>query len=178
MSEFGVFWHSKLEPGTTRYMAPELLRGGSFCASSMKNLSTMSDVYSLAVTSFSVRSSFVYRLLPETMLHFDQVLTGILAYGDHNGTTLDIGYHVRPRRPTDPSQNRWLQDPVWDVITTGWNRKPEQRCELSAMYRVFSKHSRQEAQNVKLGDWNLTTELLPRLRLSQNRHNVGSSSHG
>jgi len=50
----------------------------------------------------------------------------------------DIRAGKRPSRPTDPDQSRWLQDPVWDVITSGWHHQPEQRCQLSDMYNTFS----------------------------------------
>ena len=60
----------------------------------------------------------------------------------------------RPPRPTDPSQNRWLQDRVWNTITTCWSDKPKQRYELSIMYREFSKYGQREDQNVKRGNLN------------------------
>jgi hypothetical protein len=41
----------------------------------------------------------------------------------------------------DPSQNRWLQDQIWDTITTCWSGYPERRCELFVVYRVFSTPS-------------------------------------
>jgi hypothetical protein len=71
---------------------------------------------------------------------YDQVLTGVLPYSDSDKDNLitRIKYGRRPSRPTDPSQNQWLQDPVWDTITTCWNDKPEQRCELSVVHHVFS----------------------------------------
>jgi hypothetical protein len=53
----------------------------------------------------------------------------------------DIRDGKRPSRPTDPSQNQWLQDHIWDTITTCWNDKPEQRCELSVVHRIFSMPS-------------------------------------
>jgi hypothetical protein len=60
--------------------------------------------------------------------------------------TADIKEGIRPSRPTDPSRNKWLQDPVWDAITTCWSDLPEQRYELSIVYRVFSKHGQPEVQ--------------------------------
>jgi len=50
----------------------------------------------------------------------------------------------RPSRPIDPNQGELLQDPVWDVIATGWHDKPRQRCRLSAMYRTFLPPSQQQ----------------------------------
>jgi hypothetical protein len=56
----------------------------------------------------------------------------------------DIRRGERPPRPTDPSQNRWLQDPVWDMIATCWSDGPQQRCELPIMHHVFSMPSYQD----------------------------------
>ena len=47
----------------------------------------------------------------------------------------------RPLRPTNPVQNRWLQDHIWDAITTCWNNEPAYRCELSVLCHVFSTPS-------------------------------------
>jgi hypothetical protein len=55
----------------------------------------------------------------------------------------DIRDGERPSRPTDPSQNQWLQDHIWDTITTCWNNKPEQRCELSVVHHILSMPSSQ-----------------------------------
>lgn len=70
---------------------------------------------------------------------YDQVLTGILPYGDSDRYTIafPIIHGVRPSRPPDLIQGKWLQDPVWNVITTGWSEKPEQRCELPVMHHIF-----------------------------------------
>ena len=86
---------------------------------------------------------------------YDQVLTGILPYDHHNGPTIitHIRSGARPSRPTDPSQNRWLHDLVWDEITTGWSHKKDQRSQLSVMYNAFSTSaSQQGVRNVKLGN--------------------------
>ena len=79
---------------------------------------------------------------------YDQVLTGIFPYGSggEDEMTYDIRRGIRPTRPTDPSQNKWLQDAVWDVITTCWSTQPEERYELSIVYHVFSKYGQREAQ--------------------------------
>jgi hypothetical protein len=73
--------------------------------------------------------------------HHGQVLTGVLPYSNKPDMVNDIIHGKRPPRPTDPTQNRWLQDHVWGMITTCWSKKPEQRCELSVVYRVFSTPS-------------------------------------
>jgi hypothetical protein len=79
--------------------------------------------------------------------HSAQVLTGILPYHDSDKDDLiaDIRRGKRPSRPTDPSQNQWLQDRVWDTIVTCWSDKPEQRCELSIVYHIFSTPNCQDA---------------------------------
>ena len=54
----------------------------------------------------------------------------------------DIRDGQRPYRPMDASQSRLLQDPVWDMITTGWSQEPEKRRELSVMRDTFVTSSR------------------------------------
>jgi hypothetical protein len=77
----------------------------------------------------------------------DQVLTEVLPYGDSDKTkvTANIRRGKRPSHPTDPSQNRWLQGRIWDMITTCWSGKPEQRWELSVVHYVFSTPNYQDA---------------------------------
>ena len=85
---------------------------------------------------------------------YDQVLTEILPYGDSDryGIIVDIERGKRPSRPRNSSQNRWLQDPVWDTITTCWSDEPEERHELSVVYQIFSEYGQRDTWNVKLGD--------------------------
>jgi len=80
----------------------------------------------------------------------DQVLTGVLPYHGSDEKDIITRIHAgeRPPRPTDPSQTQWLEDSVWDVITTGWRPQQIQRCKLSVMYHVFLP------RDVKLGDLN------------------------
>ena len=70
---------------------------------------------------------------------YAQVLTGVLPYRGSSAKDMitDIRAGRRPSRPMDSSQGRLLQGPVWNIITAGWHDQPNQRCELSAMYRVF-----------------------------------------
>jgi hypothetical protein len=56
-----------------------------------------------------------------------------------------IRHGQRPSCPTGSSWNRWLQDHVWDTITTCWSNKPQQRCELSVVHHVFSTSDPQDA---------------------------------
>jgi len=92
--------------------------------------------------------------------HYDQVLTGVLPYHRYwvGEIIIEIRAGIQPPRPIDSSQGRWLQDPVWKVITTGWSGRPSQRCELSVMYHVFLQPSQQEVPHVKPGDLNAQSE--------------------
>jgi len=91
---------------------------------------------------------------------YNQVLTGILLY--HGSCTNDTFTRIhageRPSRPIDSSKSRLLEDPVWNVITTGWHDQPNRRCELSVMYHTFSPFGQQEIQNLKPGDVNAQPE--------------------
>ena len=134
--------------GSLRYTAPEHLWGRT-------DPSKMGDVYSLAMVSFEVRSSVVNHPEPlDTITPFGQVLTGILPYdySDRDNIAKRIGRGVRPSRPADRRRNQWLQDPVWDMITTDWSHELEQRCELSVMHHVFLTSSQEDVRNVELGD--------------------------
>jgi len=119
-------------------MAPErakFVAGDFVVAGSSKE----SDVFSFAMTSFSVCPFWKpsYYLMRSSC--YDQVLTGVLPYHGSNWNIIaSIRSRQRPSRPRDPSQNRLLQRRVWRVITTGWIHEPEKRCELSNMHRVFS----------------------------------------
>ena len=79
-------------------------------------------------------------------LYCHQVLTGVVPYDDSNRANMinDIKLGKRPSRPTDPSQNQWLHDPVWDTITTCWSDEPGRRHNLSVVYRVFSEYDRRD----------------------------------
>jgi hypothetical protein len=90
--------------------------------------------------------------------HYDQVLTGVLPYGitEISDVIPCIRRGEKPSRPTDPTQNRWLHDPVWDMITTCWSDKLRRRCELPVMHHVFSTPSSQNAKPDEPGvvsDW-------------------------
>ena len=92
---------------------------------------------------FCFKPSYYLIQLPH---YCDQVLTGILPYGDSNEADVitNVKHSKQPPRPTDPNQNQWLQDRVWDTITTCWSDKPQQRCELSVVHHIFSTSSSQD----------------------------------
>ena len=54
--------------------------------------------------------------------------------------------HPPPKRP---SHDRWLRDPVWNVIVAGWHPDPEKRCELSVMHNVFLTSSQLVVRNAE-----------------------------
>ena len=64
--------------------------------------------------------------------------------GGEDNWVNDITDGKRPARPTDPSQKRWLNDRIWDVITTSWNGKPQFRCELAVVDYAFSTPNRRD----------------------------------
>jgi hypothetical protein len=72
----------------------------------------------------------------------------------------DITDGKRPSRPTDPIQNQWLRNRVWDTITICWREEPVSRCELSILYDVFSKPSPHDTQPDKPGDLNVQNRKL------------------
>ena len=139
-------------------MAPERLLEDRFVYVRIAGLPKESDIYSIAMTSFQVRSSVVDH--PTTFLmqlpHYDQVLTETLPYdgGGKTDVITDIRHGKRPTRPTDPNQNQWLHDRVWATIVTCWSDKPKKRHELSVVYHVFLGHGQQGTQNDKLGNLN------------------------
>jgi hypothetical protein len=75
--------------------------------------------------------------------HYGQVLTGKSPYKTHSRDAAITGIkpRQRPPRPTNTRQNLWLQDQIWDMITTCWSDEPRRRCELSVMHHVFSTPS-------------------------------------
>jgi hypothetical protein len=121
--------------------------------------------------------------------HCHQVLTGVVPYADINMKSdiiKDIRHGKRPPRPRDANQNRWLQDPVWDAISTCWKNEPAYRYELSVVYEIFSTPNSQGTQGAKpekSGDLclrnsgNLTiTELSQTLK--QDYNSARNFSHG
>jgi len=77
---------------------------------------------------------------------YGQVLTGVSPYHgrDVSDVITDIRAGKRPSHPIDSNQSQLLQDPVWNVIETGWHNQPKRRCKVSVMYRVFSPPSEQQ----------------------------------
>ena len=98
------------------------------------------------------------------------MLTGVLPYhvrDNYYKICEAIKRGVRPSRPTDPIQNQWLQEPVWDVIKTGWHHEPEQRCELRIVYHVFFTSGRQEIHVTGTGESNAQSNKVPDIETGQ-----------
>jgi len=134
------------QPEALQYVAPERFSYES-SVFLVAGPSKESDVYSFAMASFSVRTSFEnpsYYLIRS--FRYSQVLTGALPYHGSNVENIiaDIWTGKRPSHPIDASQDRWPQSRVWGVITTGWSHEPEKRCELSDMHRAFSTSAQWE----------------------------------
>ena len=154
LGEFGIagafrpFGPHAYELGTLRYMAPECFLWGSFGGLEASRPSKESDIYSLAMTSFSVRSCVMNIPPPNVTPYYNQVLTGVVPYdgGGYHEICWNVKGGVRPSRPTGPSRNQWLEDPVWDVITDGWRHDPKLRCDLPAVYHVFLTGSQRGAK--------------------------------
>ena len=84
-----------------------------------------------------------------------QVFTGKLPY-DNIRDSSKIIYHITSGER--PNRNRWLQESVWDMITTCWSEDPDRRWEVPAVCDLFSTLSLQEVRNVRQGNWNKTME--------------------
>ena len=86
------------------------------------------------------------------MFRHDQVLTGVLPYHGRNlkDMTTDIRAGERPSRPIDSNQSQLLEDPVWNVIATGWHDKPKRRSKLSVIHRTFSPPIQQQKRGKTL----------------------------
>ena len=122
---------------------------------------------------------------------YDQVLTGIVPFEDSyvGSVVADIRLGKRPPRPTDPTRNEWLHNHVWDVITTCWSDKPEQRSGLSALHHTFLTLSPQIAKSAKSArserKGNLTVQngrnitVAKQFRMMKQRHSdAGQSFRG
>ena len=128
--------------GAVHYMAPELLYPPRF-GSKRSNHSKESDVFSFAMSTYEVFPSISF--LPRGSCDqrasspHDQVLSGVLPYstGPETVIALQIATGDRPPRPDNPTANRWLLDPIWDVLQGCWGDVPESRFPISSLRRAF-----------------------------------------
>ena len=131
-------------------MAPELLNPSQFSLAN-SNPSKESDVYSLAMTAYEVSLPRVAHAPSLTSSPRHKTLAEVLPYG--NARDGIIIFHVvtgdRPPRPTDA---RWLQDHIWNMLTTCWSDKREQRWDIRAVCNQFSTSSIQEIPDTEPGN--------------------------
>jgi len=71
----------------------------------------------------------------------DKVLSGDLPYagGRESVAAYNIVSGVRPPRPRTATADRWLPDPIWDVIRRCWNQAPRFRLTTELLYQEFAK---------------------------------------
>jgi len=110
------------KPGASRYMAPELLYPRQFGLKN-SNPSKESDIYSFSMTAYKVLSGDT----PYDGVRLDSVAAINIVSGN------------RPPRPTNPTADRWLSDPVWDVIRRGWHQEPRFRLSAESLHRGFAE---------------------------------------
>ena len=85
-----------------------------------------------------------------------KTLTEILPYGDAQRDSVIVFLVVRGGRPSRPTDRRWLQDQIWDMIVTCWSERREQRWGIRDVCNRFWESSAQEIPSVEPGDF--TTE--------------------
>jgi len=129
------------KPGTTRYLAPELLDPLYF-GFEHSNPSKESDVYSFAVTAYEVFYSYlVARIVDKRFLPpHKQVLSGdVLLYGmrPESVTAFNVVSGNRPPRPNNPTADHWLSDPTWEIIRCCWDQNPQSRLPADLLHRTF-----------------------------------------
>ena len=52
-------------------------------------------------------------------------------------TAFNVVSGNRPPRPNNPTANRWLIDPIWDVISRSWDHDPQLRLPAGSLRRAF-----------------------------------------
>ena len=81
-----------------------------------------------------------------------KVLTEMLPY--KNAQRGLVVFHVMTGdRPPRPHNSRWLDDQIWNMITTCWSEKREQRWDIHAVYNQLSVSSVQEIAETERGIW-------------------------
>jgi len=117
-------------------MAPELLNPPQFSLSN-SNPSKESDIYSLAMTAYEVRSLHAILWSSLTSSLSNKILTDILPFGNARDGII-IFHAVTGDRPPRPPNSRWLKDEIWNMIITCWSEKREQRWDIHAVYNQLS----------------------------------------
>ena len=95
---------------------------------------------------------------PPTLLPCHKILTEVLPYGNARDGII-IFHVVFGERPPRPTNARWLQDHIWNMIMTCWSERREQRWDVRAMYNQFSTSSIQEVPDAEPGNWNASPNI-------------------
>ena len=79
-----------------------------------------------------------------------QVASGVLPYGaePESVTALYIASGDRPPRPRSPIANRWLPDPIWEVLQGCWAQYPHSRLSIDSLHQAFVKSEPEQEVNV------------------------------
>jgi hypothetical protein len=80
-----------------------------------------------------------------------KVLTEVLPYGTARDGII-IFHIVTGDRPPRPTNARWLQDRVWNMIEACWSEERKERWDIHAMYDQLSSSSIQEVPDVEPGN--------------------------
>ena len=80
-----------------------------------------------------------------------KILTEILPYGAACDSII-IFHIVAGNRPPRPTDTRWLQDHIWNVITTCWSEKQEQRMAIHVIYNQLLVAGVQEIADAGQGN--------------------------
>ena len=94
-------------------------------------------------------------LLSLTSLLRHKILTEILPYGGARDSII-IYNIVAGNRPPRPTDTRWLQDRIWNVITACWSEEREQRLDIRVIYDQFLASSIQEIADAEQGNQYVT----------------------
>jgi len=80
-----------------------------------------------------------------------ETLAEIPPYGNVQGFTI-VFHIVNGNRPSRPTNARWLQDPIWNMIVACWGEKRDQRWDIRAVQNQFLVSSIQEIVEVEQGN--------------------------
>ena len=134
-------------------MAPELLNPPWFGLDHSSH-SKESDVFSFAMTTYEVYSSYLAARVANVRLPplHDQVLSGVLPYSAEPETViaLQIASGNRPAFPDNPTANRWLLYPIWDVLQDCWAQIPQYRSSIGLLYQAFVESDPEQKGSIPL----------------------------
>ena len=69
----------------------------------------------------------------------DQILSDVLPFGKRRESLIafEIVSGERPPRPSNPTAECWLPDPIWDVIQSCWHQAPRSRLSVDLLHHAF-----------------------------------------